>query len=117
MEPPRSKRRRLGAPEREQFRGGDRMARGRHSTDGDSSDTRAKHSTEPDVPSKPDEPRFDNLKNLAYAGIFVVFGAAISVNDFSSMWVLPASQSDAPLFIARIVLFAEFVVLTFRWIV
>ena len=64
-----------------------------------------------DDPVEPDVPRFDNFKNLAYAGIFVVFGAVISLNDFQKMWVLPSSPTEMTLFAARVILFGEFVVL------
>src|ERR1043166_344002 len=70
-----------------------------------------------DYPSGPDVPRFDNLKNLAYAGIFVVAGIAGSVNGFATMWVSPSAPDEMWNFVARLILFVELVILSIRWII
>jgi uncharacterized membrane protein len=67
-------------------------------------------------PRETDVTRFDNFKNVGYALIGVVFAAAISVNDFQRMWVVPSHSSELPLFIARIVFFGEVVALTISWV-
>jgi hypothetical protein len=61
--------------------------------------------------------RFDNFKNFAYAGITIVFGVSISLNDFGRMWSPTLNAGDVPLYIAPIVLFICLAVLMIRWIV
>jgi hypothetical protein len=69
----------------------------------------------PDFASDADISRFDNIKILAYSGIFIVFGVAISVNDFKNMWV--PSSAGMGIFAARIILFFEFVILAIRFVI
>jgi hypothetical protein len=65
----------------------------------------------------PDSPRFDNFKNLAYGGIIAVFGIAVSVNGFASMWAFPSTLGEQMLFVGRVTLFVVFVLLAYRWVI
>jgi hypothetical protein len=60
--------------------------------------------------------RFDSLKNFAYGGIFVVAGVAISLNGFAGMWDIPTEPIEIALFVSRAILFAELLILAFRWV-
>jgi hypothetical protein len=71
----------------------------------------------PKVPPKGRIPGFDNLKIFAYALIAAIFFAIVSLNDFRQEMDISAPPGQLALFVARLVLFAEFVVYAFRWII
>jgi hypothetical protein len=82
-----------------------------------------RHTSKNDFPDEPPDQigeaeasRFDNLKTLAYGGIIAVATLTISLNDFVKMWTLPSTPIETAFFVARIILFAELVILAARWI-
>jgi hypothetical protein len=63
-------------------------------------------------------PMFQFWQMLTCTGIVLVFTAAIGVpgNKFSEMWTPPTSFGEMAVFVARIVLFVELVLLAYQWV-
>jgi hypothetical protein len=72
-----------------------------------------------DLPKKAPRSSFRNWQVFAYGGIFVVAGIAGNINGFFSerVWVPPSTSDEVAVFVARIVLFVELLVLAIRWII
>ena len=70
-----------------------------------------------DVPREPNVSRFNNLQFLAYGGIFAFFFGIASQNDFFQMWLPPTAPNELAIYVVRMILFIEILILSFRWII
>ncbi len=61
---------------------------------------------------------FDAMKVLAYSLIFGIWAVAATIpqNNYGALWIRPTTVSETALFVTRLLVFGEIVVMVFRWI-